>query len=190
MTRWIVLVVAACGHQGIGVSPAVAPPADPGKARDAEIAARAAPFVDAFGNTSAVLAPDGQVVFVSTREGQPQLYAGVVGEPDQPPRRLPGPPERMLAPRLLPDGRTVVFLSDVGSDRKFHVFRIGLDGSGLVDLTPDGELRRGALRVARWSGMMVYSAHVLDDQTTRVFAQTLDEPPREIHRDPKVGFVA
>jgi dipeptidyl aminopeptidase/acylaminoacyl peptidase len=186
----MVLVVAACGHQGIGASPAVAPPADPGKARDAEIAARAAPFVDAFGNSSAVLAPDGQVVFVSTRDGQPQLYAGLVGEPDQPPRRLPGPPERMLAPRLLPDGRTLVFLSDVGSDRKFHVFRIGIDGSGLADLTPDGELRRNALRVARWSGTMVYSAHVLDDQTTRVFVQTLDEPPREIHRDPKVGFVA
>ncbi|HEX3483182.1 MAG TPA: prolyl oligopeptidase family serine peptidase [Kofleriaceae bacterium] len=190
MTRWIVLVVAACGHQGMGASPAVAPPADPGKARDAEIAARAAPFVDAFSNYSAVLAPDGQVVFVSTRDGLPQLYASMVGEPDQPPRRLPGPPERMLAPRLLPDGRTLVFLSDVGSDRKYHVFRIGLDGSGLVDLTPDGELRRTMPRIARWSGTMVYGAHVLGDQTTRVFVQTLDEPPREIHRDPKVGFVA
>jgi dienelactone hydrolase len=191
MTRWILLVVAACGHPGIGASPAAAPPADPGQpARDAEIASRAAPFVDAFSNYGAVLAPDGQVVFVSTRDGLPQLYTATVGEPDRPPRRLPGPPERVMAPRLLPDGKTVVFLSDVGSDRKYHVFRVGLDGSGLTDLTPDGELRRTAPRVARWSGTMVYGAHVLDDQTTRVFVQALDEPPREIHRDPKVGFVA
>lgn len=191
MTRWIFLVVAACGHPGSGARPAAAPPADPGQpTRDAEIAARAAPFVDAFSNYGAVLAPDGQVVFVSTRDGLPQLYAGSVGEPDRPPRRLPGPPERMIAPRLLPDGKTLVFLSDVGSDQKFHVFRIGLDGSGLADLTPDCELRRAAPRVARWSGTLVYGAHVLEDQATRVFVHKVDEPPREIHRDPKVGFIA
>ncbi len=192
MTRWSLLVVAAaCGHPGIGARSAVAPLADPGQpARDAEIAARAAPFVDAFSDYAAVLAPDGELVFVSTRDGLPQLYAGTVGEPDRPPRRLPGPPERMVAPRLLPDGKTVVFLSDVGSDQKWHVFRIGLDGSGLADLTPDGELRRTAPQVARRSGTLVYGAHVLDDQATRVFVHAVDEPPREIYRDPKVGFVA
>jgi hypothetical protein len=36
------------------------------RARDAEIAARAAPFVDAFSNTNAVLAPGRLVAFVST----------------------------------------------------------------------------------------------------------------------------
>src|SRR5215475_10950743 len=138
MTRWILLVAAACGHPGIGASSAIAPPADPGQLHDAEIAARAQPFVDAFSNSGAVLAPDGQVVFVSTRDGLPQLYVGAAGEPDRPPRRLPVPPERVMAPRLLPDGKTLVFLSDVGSDQKFHVFRIGLDGSGLEDLTPTG----------------------------------------------------
>jgi dienelactone hydrolase len=191
MTRWILLVAAACGHPGNGARSAIAPPADPGQpARDAEIAARAAPFVDAFSDYGAVLAPDGQVVFVSNRDGLPQLYVGTVGEPDRAPRRLPVPPERAMAPRLLPDGKSLVFLSDVGSDQKFHLFRIGLDGSGLADLTPDGELRRGAPHVARRSGTMLYTAHVLDDQATRVFVQTVDDPPREIYRDPKVGFVA
>lgn len=158
MTRWILLAAAACGHAGVDAKSAVAPAADPGQpardaeiaARDAEIAARAAPFVDAFSNSGAVLAPGGQVVFVSTRDGLPQLYVGAIGEPD----RLPAPPERVVAPRLLPDGKTLVFLSDVGSDRKFHVFRIGLDGSGLADLTPTGELRRMAPQVARRSGTM------------------------------------
>jgi dipeptidyl aminopeptidase/acylaminoacyl peptidase len=191
MTRWILLAAAACGHAGVDAKSAAAPAADPGQpARDAEIAARAVPFVDAFSNRGAVLAPDGQVVFLSTRDGLPQLYVGAAGEPDRPPRRLPVPPERVAAPRLLPDGKTLVFLSDVGADQKFHVFRIGLDGSGLADLTPAGELSRREPLVARRSGTMVYGAHTLDDQATRVFVQTVDGPPREIYRDPKVGFVA
>src|SRR4051812_7537381 len=191
MTRWILLVAAACGHPGNGARSAIAPPADPGQpARDAEIAARAAPFVDAFSNFAPVLTPDGQVVFVSNRDGLPQLYVAAVGEPDRAPRRLPVPLERVMAPQLLPDGKTLVFMSDIGSDQKFHVFRIGIDGGGLADLTPDGELRRTPPRVARRSGTMLYAAHVLDDQATRVFVQTLDDPPREIYRDPKVGFVS
>ncbi|HEX8107532.1 MAG TPA: hypothetical protein VF516_07370, partial [Kofleriaceae bacterium] len=187
----MLLVAAACGHPGNGARSAVAPPADPGQpTRDAEIAARAAPFVDAYSNYGAVLAPDGQVVFVSNRDGLPQLYVGALGEPDRPPRRLPVPRERVAAPRLLPDGKTLVFLSDVGSDEKYHVYRIGLDGSGLTDLTPDGDLRRMTPQIARRSGAMLYAAHVLDDQATRVFAHTVDDPPREIYRDPKVGFIA
>jgi dipeptidyl aminopeptidase/acylaminoacyl peptidase len=137
-----------------------------------------------------VLAPDGQVAFVSTRDGLPQLYVGDAAHPDAPPRKLPVPAERVLAPRLLPDGKTLVFSSDVGSDEKFHIFRIGLDGSGLADLTPTGELHRRSAIVARRSGTLVYDAHALDDQSTRVFVQAVDGPPREIYRDPKVGFVS
>ncbi|HEX7841870.1 MAG TPA: prolyl oligopeptidase family serine peptidase [Kofleriaceae bacterium] len=195
MSRWIFLAMVACGHAGTDSRGAASPAADSGQpARDAEIAARAAPFVDAFSNSAAVLAPDGRVAFVSTRDGLPQLYVADAAQPDAPPRRLPVPIERVVAPRLLPDGKTLVFLSDVGSDQKFHIFRIGLDGRGLADLTPDGELRRGAPQIARGAGVMVYGAHVLDDQSTRVFVQTVDQtivgPPREIYRDPKVGFVS
>ena len=191
MTRWMLLAAAACGHAGVDARPAAAPGADPGQpARDAEVAARAQPFVDAFSDYGPVLAPDGQIAFVSTRDGLPQLYVGAAGEPDRPPRRLPVPPERVGAPRLMPDGKTLVFLSDVGSDQKFHVFRIGLDGSGLADLTPTGDLHRAAPAVARRAGTLVYGAHALDDQATRVFVQTLDGPPREVYRDPRVGFVS
>src|SRR5437868_15204176 len=110
MKGWLFLAAAACGaavDAKIALSPAAG---DPGQAaRDAEIAARAAPFVDAFSNAVAILAPDGQVAFVSTRDGLPQLYVGKVGEPDRPPRKLPLPAERVVAPRLLPDGKTLVF---------------------------------------------------------------------------------
>jgi len=199
MRRWLVglvprlvpVVLAACGHPGVDPGRAAAPtePDARQRARDAEIAARAAPFVDAFSNSAAVLAPDGRVAFVSTRDGLPQLYVGEVAHPAAAPRKLPLPAERALAPRLLPDGRTLLFLSDVGSDEKFHIFRIDLDGSGLADLTPAGELHRNRPVVARRSGAFVYGAHALDDPATRVLVQTLDAPPRELYRDPKVGSV-
>ncbi|HZJ66268.1 MAG TPA: hypothetical protein VFD36_22335, partial [Kofleriaceae bacterium] len=191
MTRWLLVAVTACGHASVDGAHAIAPtePDAAQRARDAEIASRAAPFVDAFSNTSAVLAPDGRVAFLSTRDGLPQLYVGDVRQPDRPPRRLPTPAERITAPRLLPDGKTLVFLSDVGADQKFHLFRIGLDGAGLADLSPPGELRRRAPHVARKSGTLVYGAHTLEDPSTRVFVHTVDTPPREIYRDPKVGFI-
>jgi dipeptidyl aminopeptidase/acylaminoacyl peptidase len=182
---------AACGHAGVDTRLAAAPtePDARQRARDAEIAARATPFVDAFTNSAAVLSPDGQVAFVSTRDGLPQLYVADAAHPDGPARKLPLPAERAIAPRLLPDGKTLVFVSDVGSDEKFHIFRIGLDGRGLADLTPTGELHRTTPHVARRAGTLIYGAHALDDQSTRVFVQTLDAPPREIYRDPKVGFI-
>lgn len=191
MPRWLFVALAACGHASIDSRLAASPtePSPGQRARDADIAARAAPFVDAFTNAAAVLAPGGQVAFVSTRDGLPQLFVGEIAHPDRAPRKLPLPAERVTAPRLLPDGKTLVFLSDIGSDEKFHLFRIGLDGSGLADLTPTGELHRALPHVARRSGAFVYGAHALDDPSTLVFVQTLDAPPREIYRDPKVGFI-
>lgn len=190
MWRSLLVVSAACGHAAVDGVSAGAPASDPGvPARDAEVAARAAPFVDAFSNYGAVLAPGGQVVFASTRDGLPQLYVAAAGEPDRPPRRLPVPPERVSAPRLLPDGKTLVFASDVGADQKFHLFRIGIDGSGLRDLTPDGELRRHLPVVARTAGTLVYAAHTLEDPATHVFAHGVDGAPREVYRDPGVGRV-
>lgn len=185
------IATAACGHANVETRLAASPtePDARQRARDADIAARAAPFIDAFTNSAAVLAPDGQVVFVSTRAGLPQLFVGDTAHPERAPRKLPVPAERATAPRLLPDGKTLVFVSDVGSDQKFHIFRIGLDGRGLADLTPTGDLLRMAPHVARRSGLMIYGAHTLDDQSTRLFVQTLDAPPREIYRDPKVGYI-
>src|SRR5262245_25228669 len=116
------MLVAACGGATSDVRSAAVPAADrEQRARDAEIAERAAPFVDAFSNSDALLARDGQVVFVSTRDRLPQLYVGEVSKPDQAPRRLPVPREPVAAPRLLPDGKTLVFLSAIGADQQLHL---------------------------------------------------------------------
>jgi dipeptidyl aminopeptidase/acylaminoacyl peptidase len=189
---FVVVALAACGGQasvGPRLTAAATEPDARQRARDAEIVARATPYVDAFTNSAPSLAPDGRVVFVSSRDGLPQLYVGTTAAPDQPPTRLPVPAERVVVPQLLPDGKTVVFLSDVGADQKFHLFRIGLDGTGLADLTPTGDLRRSVPQIARRAGTLVYGAHTLEDQSTRVLVQTVDTAPREIYRDPKVGRV-
>lgn len=190
---FLVVALAACGGQasvGPRITAAATEPDARQRARDAALVARAAPYVDAFTNTTPSLAPDGRVVFVSSRDGLPQLYVGAAAEPDRAPTRLPVRAERVVLPQLLPDGKTVVFLSDVGADQKFHLFRIDLDGSGLADLTPSGELRRNAPQIARRAGTMVYGAHTLEDQSTRVLVHTVDTAPREIYRDPQVGRVS
>jgi len=176
MKRVVLCAIAACGGQIKPIS-------------DADIDTRAAAVVDAFVNSDAIVTPDGHVVFTSNRDGLPQLYVGEVDHPDKAPVRLPVPKERVEAPAVMPDGKTIVFLSDVGTDAKFHIFRIGIDGTNLVDLTPGGDQRRSSLVVARTSGLLVYTSHTLEDQTTHIYAQTLDGPPREIYRDPKVGDI-
>jgi dipeptidyl aminopeptidase/acylaminoacyl peptidase len=196
MPRWMhgsfVVIALACGGQARVGPPPTAAATEPDarqRARDAELVARATPYVDAFTNSIPSLAPDGRVVFVSSRDGLPQLYVGTAAEPDRAPTRLPVPAERVVVPQLLPDGKTIVFLSDVGADQRFHLFRIGLDGTGLADLTPAGELRRAIPQIARRAGTLVYGAHTLEDQATRVFAHTVDTAPREIYRDPRVGRI-
>jgi len=174
----LAFAITGCGHAGLS----------PTSSQDVE--AVAAPLVDAFTNSSPVLAPDGHVVFVSSRDGLPQLYVGEAAHPERPPFRLPVPNQRTLAPALMPDGKTVLFISDVGSDEKFHVFKIGLDGTGLADLTPTGELHRSRPLVARRAGTIIYTGHAMADQTALVFVQTLGGEPREIYRDAQVGFVS
>src|SRR6476646_7776677 len=54
----------------------------PALPRSADVDAIAARFVDAFANTTPLLTDDGRVVFVSDRDGLPQLY---VARSDAPP---------------------------------------------------------------------------------------------------------
>jgi acetyl esterase/lipase len=172
---WLV-VVAACG--GAPVVP-VAP-------SEADVDARAAAMVDAFANSQPMLAGD-RVVFVSTRDGLPQLYVGERAHPDAPPRRLLALTERMYAPRLAADG-SVLFVSDVGSDENFHIFKVGIDGNGLVDLTPNNDLRRSPPIVTR-TGTLVYTGHTHTDQSTHVVVQAIDGEPRDVYVDKSVGGI-
>jgi Tol biopolymer transport system component len=117
--------------------------------RVAELEARAKVFLDAFVNLRPQLLSDGRVVFVSNRDGLPALYVGDTAHPDGTPRRLPSPDERVGEFNVLPDQQTVVFTSDVKSDQLYRIFKVGVDGSGLENLTPTEKLTRRDLVTAR-----------------------------------------
>ncbi len=163
--------------------------AAPMRPTPSDVDAIAARYYDAFTNSDPHLTRDGRVVFVSNRDGIDQADVGDLAHPGAPPVHLPTGNQRDELPNLLPDG-TLLYLSDVSSDQKFHVFHIALDGSAPTDLTPGDELRRESLQVARTSGRFAYTGHVLGDQSTHVFVQDVGEPPREVFRDDQVGFVS
>ena len=149
-SRNIVPPVASVASAAAPASPGLVPPANSApteltpsqKARDAELVPSAAAFLAAFSNGSAHLTRSGTVVFFSTRDGLAQLYVGDATHPRDPPRRLPTPKERVTGATLTPDEHTVLFASDVNADGNFHIYRVGVDGTGLADLTPAEKMHR------------------------------------------------
>jgi dipeptidyl aminopeptidase/acylaminoacyl peptidase len=173
-------------------APATSTPTDRSprqQARDAALAASTQPYLAAFTNSGAMLTRSGTVVFSSNRDGIPQLYVADAARPKDPPRRLPAPAERVVGATLTPDERTVLFASDVGANGKFHIFKVGVDGTGLLDLTPQGEVHRDPPSVARNKpGLFAYSAHSPASEKTSLFVQRLDGgAPREFYSDPRGG---
>jgi tricorn protease-like protein len=110
-------------------SPAPAPvavepdvPAGADAARDAELKKQAEGIVSAFVNFAPAFTPDKKkVVFLSDRDGLPQLYVADVAKPDAQPLRLTTTSERIVDPRLTPDGKAVVFRSDKGANERWSI---------------------------------------------------------------------
>ncbi|HEY1252069.1 MAG TPA: prolyl oligopeptidase family serine peptidase [Thermoanaerobaculia bacterium] len=149
------------------------PPGD--SPRVAELAKQITAIVDAFENEEPVFARDGKtVVFVSTRDGLPQLYAADASRPEAPAVRLATTKERVTSPLPLADGKTVLFRSDFGADENWSLFRSGLDGTGLVELTPGAKLRRDPPIVPdEKAGTAFYSARAKDDSGSAAYALEL-----------------
>ncbi|HMG56466.1 MAG TPA: hypothetical protein VK601_23360, partial [Kofleriaceae bacterium] len=160
-------------------------------ARDAELAAAATAAIEAFSNGQAVLTRDGKrVVFVSDRDGLPQLYIADAGKPDAPATRLTTSTERTTVPVLTPDGVALVFQSDHGADENWRYFRINLDGSGLVELTPNAVRQRNeALISDARPDAIFYSARQMSDVGTGVYTTSAVAPGEEkqIYKDDKPG---
>jgi dipeptidyl aminopeptidase/acylaminoacyl peptidase len=166
-------------------------PAGADAARDAELARAAAAAVDAFVNTGAVFTRDGKrIVFASDRDGLAQLYIADAGKPDAPPTRLVTSTERVSGQAITPDGKAVVFLSDHGADENWTFFRVNLDGSGLVELTPGVKRQRNAALIADGKpDAIFYSARAMSDVGTGVFTTSATAPGEEkqIFHDDKPG---
>jgi dipeptidyl aminopeptidase/acylaminoacyl peptidase len=157
------------------------------------LAAQAAALVDAFVNEEAVLTRDGaRVVFVSDRDGLPQLYVADVAAPTAPATRLLRWPERVGGPQLTADGAAVLFLSDRGSDERFSIHRLDLASGAVVELTPGGALGRDAPFLPPGApDTMVFSARGMDDPASSIYVASVDRPgpARQVHRDDMPGFL-
>jgi dipeptidyl aminopeptidase/acylaminoacyl peptidase len=160
-------------------------------ARDAELARTVAGVIDVVVNSDPVFTRDDrQVVFSSSRDGLPQLYVGEIARPAAPPRRLGRSTERQWSPAMTPDGKAVVFRSDHGADENWSYFRINLDGSGRIELTPGARLRRDAPHLAEGKpDTIFYSARATSDTSVGVYRTSATAPGEEIliYRDDKPG---
>ncbi|HVF58411.1 MAG TPA: prolyl oligopeptidase family serine peptidase [Thermoanaerobaculia bacterium] len=177
------------------VAPRVEPdPAPPADARAAELTTVIEAVFDAFTNGSPVLTRDGKsVLFVSNRDGLPQLYLAPADQPEAPARRLVRTGERVANPVALPDGHSLLFQSDRGADENWSTYRLDLAGGEAVELTSAERLNRDFPFVA--DGMpdrMVFSARRHAEPTTTVYVQALTpgEPARDVYTEPIFGTLA
>jgi dipeptidyl aminopeptidase/acylaminoacyl peptidase len=160
-------------------------------AREAELARAATTVIDAFNNGQPTFTRDGKrIVFVSNRDGLPQLYVADAGKPDAPATRLAASSEQQTTAAMLPDGKAIVFSSDHGNDENWSFFRVNLDGGKLVELTPGARWRRDpAIVVDGKPDQLFYSARAMSAVATGVYVTSATAPGEEklIYRDDKPG---
>jgi dipeptidyl aminopeptidase/acylaminoacyl peptidase len=177
---------------GAGVNADRTTPTAAQQAVEAKLAARLAPFIDAYSNTEPVLSPDGKhVLFRSNREGTWNLYVGDLAKRADPPLRITQGTERAASGTWAADGKYVVFQRDNGADENFHMWRVAADGTGETDLTPNGTLHRdGATVPLRKQDTIVYSARATSDPKTFVFVQSVaNGEAKSVFADPGPAFV-
>ena len=153
-------------------------PSGTAAARDAELAKQAAAYVDAFSNKDATFTRDGKrIVFSSTRDGIPQLYFGTVGKAAEPAQRLLELPQRVMGGPMPKDGKTVLFRADVGADENWSIYRVGLDGKNVVELTPGDRISRDQPILADGQPTtMFFSARKMTEAKTTVYSASLATP--------------
>jgi dipeptidyl aminopeptidase/acylaminoacyl peptidase len=159
---------------------------DAQKSRDAARAPLATAVVDAYQNWGGFFsslvanpAPDGKhFVFASTRDGLPEIYEGDTANIAAPPRPVTSGPERAIWADYTTDGKGILFLRDEKGDENHHIWRVGVDGSGLVDLTPGEALHRGEpLQPRGKPGTMLFTGRRKTERQTRLFEEPTSPGP-------------
>jgi dipeptidyl aminopeptidase/acylaminoacyl peptidase len=161
-------------------------------ARIAELTRQVTPLVDAFVNSEAFFTRDGkQVLLVSNRDGLPQIYIADASRTDSPVKRLATWTERMTIIGTTPDGKALLFRSDKGADENWSIWKMNLDGSAPVELTPGEKLNRDGAYVPDLAPDTVYfSARRMNEASSAVYAVPLaGGTPKQILRDEKPGFL-
>jgi dipeptidyl aminopeptidase/acylaminoacyl peptidase len=168
-------------------------PSGAAAARDAELAKIATAVLETFSNSEPVLTRDGhKVLFVSNRDGLPQLYSADADEPEGPATRLVTSSERVTGAFPLADGKTILFQSDHGADENWSFFRVGLDGEHLVELTPGTRMQRdGILVVDGKPKTIFYSARQLSAPQSTIYSTSALAPGEEkpLYEHERAGFL-
>lgn len=103
-------------------------------------------------------APDGKsLLYISADVGDWQTYRAAL-DGSGATTLLSGIPQGARDPKYSPDGSRILFSQDVNRDGNYVIFSVSPDGSGLTQLTPNGESNE----MADWSPdgkRIVYSAY-------------------------------
>jgi dipeptidyl aminopeptidase/acylaminoacyl peptidase len=154
--------------------------------RDAELAATVTGYVDAFLNNRPVFTRDNkQVVFVSTRDGLPQPYIAALAGPAT---RIGATSQRIGQVIAAPGGKDVLFTSDTGADENWSYFRVGIDGTNLIELTPNVKLNRDAMFVPDGRPSQLYfTARAMAEARSTLYVTSATAPgeAKAIYTDDK-----
>jgi TolB protein len=123
------------------------------------------------GNFEPSVSPDGkQVAFVSSRDGDPEIYVMALG--DGATRRLTHFHKEDWAPQWSPDGRRIAFLSS--REGRARVFVVAPDGTGTRAVS--GSAKTGEERHIAWSpdGTALAFAGRLPSGETRIWKVAMD----------------
>jgi dipeptidyl aminopeptidase/acylaminoacyl peptidase len=166
------------------------PPAPADADRLAELSAKATVLVDAHADYDAAFtADDKKVVFVSNRDGLPQLYLADRDQPAAPPLRLTRTSERVTAPLPLPDG-SILYRSDRGADENWSIFKVGSSGGEPIELTPGEKLQRDTpIAPAGAPGTIFFSGRKLADPASSLYSQAVTGggTPRRVYGEAVPG---
>jgi dipeptidyl aminopeptidase/acylaminoacyl peptidase len=175
------------------------PLTDAQRARDQALAPKAAAVVDAYPNVagifSSLVADVGKdkkrFVFASLRDGVPEIYLGDASKPADPPRALTTGPERAIWAALTHDEKYVLFTRDEGADENWRIYRVGLDGSGLTNLTPGPKLHRDEPVLPRGKpDAILYTTHVTTSPASQLVVQAISGgDPKTVYEDPAPAYV-
>ncbi|MGQ0506737.1 MAG: prolyl oligopeptidase family serine peptidase [Myxococcaceae bacterium] len=162
-----------------------------GASSPSELEKQATALVDAFRDEQAVFTHDGKrVVFVSSRDGLPQLYVKTLGS-GAVPRRLAVWPDAMGGPIITPDDQHVIFSADSNGNEQVRFYSVALSGGPVRALTPDPLNRDWAFLPEGASDRIFFSARQMSSPRSEIYSVGLrgDEPARLLYRDDGAGFL-
>ncbi|MBN2243584.1 MAG: S9 family peptidase [Acidobacteria bacterium] len=156
------------------------------RTRDRALEFEAAAVLDAFANFNTRLSPDGgKVLFLSDRSGSVQAYIGEVARPAAPAIQITDGADGLHWANFTADGGRIVFTRDAGRDENYRIYRVNLDGSNPVNLTPRKNLHRdNPVLPEDLPNLSFYTARDVSSPSTTLYALQLDDgKERSVYRD-------